>query len=111
MGRIVSALAIAVMLAACNDSRKPPSAQTETDGGLGVSAQDRSGLITLTGVRHSKGNAVDCPEIRTDDGRLHPVKGLTADIAIGDRVTLRGAMGVSTTCKGRVLIVESIERG
>lgn len=77
-----------------------------TDGTI----RTATGTVTLTGVRHSKGNAVDCPQIMTDDGTLHPVSRLTADIAIGDRVTVTGTYGVTTTCKGQVLIIDELTR-
>ncbi|WP_225028949.1 hypothetical protein [Xinfangfangia pollutisoli] len=73
-------------------------------------AQAESQTVTLTGTRVSMGNAVDCPEIRTDDGKLHPVKGLTAEVALGDRITVTGEYGVATTCRGQVLIVAELKR-
>lgn len=69
-----------------------------------------TGAVTLTGVRHTKGNAVDCPQIMTDDGALHSVSRLTADVAIGDRVTVTGTYGVTTTCVGQVLVIDDLKR-
>ncbi len=64
-----------------------------------------SGTVTLTGVRATLGDAVDCPTIETPDGQRHPVSFLSSAIALGDRVTVRGVYGISTRCRGRVLIV------
>lgn len=66
--------------------------------------------ITLTGTRTSWGNAVECPQIRTDDGQLHSVTGLAADIALGTRITVTGHYGYSTTCLGKVLFIETLTR-
>lgn len=68
------------------------------------------GAITLTGVRETKGDAVDCPKLRTDDGVLHPVARLPADVAIGDRVSVTGSYGITTTCNGQVLIIADLKR-
>lgn len=62
--------------------------------------------IRLTGRRVTAGNAVDCPEIETPDGQRHAVSFLSAAIAIGGRVTVRGVYGISTRCTGQVLIVQ-----
>ena len=67
-------------------------------------------LVTLTGTRASQGNAVLCPEIRTDDGQLHPVVGLSAAVELGARITVTGHYGVSTTCRGQALIIETLTR-
>lgn len=85
----------------------PPSRST---AGPPRMAQAESQTVTLTGTRVSMGNAVDCPEIRTDDGKLHPVKGLTAEVALGDRITVTGEYGVATTCRGQVLIIAELIR-
>lgn len=69
-----------------------------------------SGTTTLTGVRETMGNAVDCPTLRTDDGVLHPVARLPADVALGDRVSVTGTYGITTTCKGQVLIIADLKR-
>ncbi len=65
---------------------------------------------TLAGVRHTWGNAVDCPEILTDDGRRVAVNGLSADIALGDRIRVAGRYGFVTSCRGLVLVIESLTR-
>lgn len=63
-------------------------------------------IVSITGVRLTQGNAVDCPLIQTDDGKNHAVSYLSPSILIGERVTLRGHYGVTTGCLGTVLIVE-----
>lgn len=73
-----------------------PSSQTEAS----------AGSVSLTGVRISQGNAVDCPQIRDDAGKAHAVSYLSPAIEIGDRVTVSGVYGVSTSCVGTVLLVQ-----
>ena len=63
--------------------------------------------VRLTGERITQGNAVDCPQIRDDSGKLHAVSYLSPAIEIGDRVTVSGVYGVSTRCVGTVLIVQT----
>ncbi len=77
---------------------------------MGGAAQEQQGYASLVGVRVSQGDAVNCPEIRTDDGALHPVSALGSDIAIGDRVAVSGTFGISTRCIGEVLIIKDIKR-
>ncbi|MDR0810269.1 MAG: hypothetical protein LBE86_14275 [Gemmobacter sp.] len=61
--------------------------------------------VTLTGIRVTRGDAVDCPQIETADGRRHGVSYLSPAIEIGGRVTVSGQYGVTTSCRGQVLIV------
>lgn len=84
----------------------PPFAAQEHD----MTAQPisgKAGRITVSGIRETEGNAVDCPQIRADDGTLHSVSFLSAAIAIGGRVAVEGVYGISTRCRGQVLIVET----
>lgn len=69
-------------------------------------ADDRT---VVTGVRATWGDAVDCPRIRADDGRLHPVSYLPPSVPIGGRVTARGVPGITVGCTGTVLVIDSIE--
>jgi hypothetical protein len=64
-------------------------------------------MTEISGVRLTKGNAVDCPTIRDDDGNVHTVSYLSPAIEIGARVSVTGVYGITTTCLGRVLVVES----
>lgn len=66
--------------------------------------------LTVSGVRLTKGNAVDCPQIRTDDGRTISVSYLAPAIAIGDRVEVTGFMVNKATCRGPVLNAESVRQ-
>jgi hypothetical protein len=70
--------------------------------------QDDQARITITGERASKGNAVDCPTIRTDDGQVYSISYLAPSIAIGDRVTVTGVIVHSATCRGPVLRAENV---
>jgi hypothetical protein len=63
-------------------------------------------LLTLTGTRLTQGNAVDCPTIRDDAGGVHSVSYLTPGVAIGARVTVSGVYGITTSCRGTVLVVQ-----
>ena len=67
-------------------------------------------LTEVAGTFVSRGNAVDCPQIRQNDGRLQPVIGLSNSIVPGDRVRVSGRYGISTRCLGEVLIVEVEEK-
>ena len=64
--------------------------------------------LTIVGMRMTQGNAVDCPEVKTDDGRTVPVSYLAPSIAIGDRVEVTGFMAVTTKCRGKVLVAEEV---
>jgi hypothetical protein len=83
-------------------------------GGAGTLSAETDGALTIVGVRLTSRDAVSCPEIRTDDGKSIAVSGLSADVAIGDRIEVSGTMGAVTTCTGPVLIVTRmavVERG
>jgi hypothetical protein len=69
------------------------------------------GPVTVTGVRASRGDAVECPRLRDDAGALHPVSYLPPRIAVGDRVTVSGTLAVTTACRGVVLVVEKLVEG
>jgi hypothetical protein len=64
--------------------------------------------ITVTGIRITKGTAVDCPQIRTDDGRIYSISYLAPSVAVGDRVEVTGMMANSATCSGPVLNAEKV---
>lgn len=66
--------------------------------------------VQLTGVYATRGNAVLCPQLKGEDGTMHGVIGLSSDVDLGDRVKVTGRYGVSTRCKGKVLIVEAQEK-
>ncbi len=65
--------------------------------------------LTVTGIRTTMGNAVDCPEIRTDSNETYNVAHLPPDIQIGDRVSVTGRWVYPATCRGPVLSVEQLE--
>lgn len=67
------------------------------------SSQER---FSISGVRLTQGNAVDCPQIRADDGVIHTVSYLTPGVEIGARVKVTGYLAVTTKCLGTVLFVE-----
>jgi hypothetical protein len=92
--RLVLAAAATAILAA-------PAASQSSDPSPAPAAR-----VTVTGVRITGGGAVDCPAIRDDAGAVHPVSYLSPRIAVGDRVTVTGFHAVTTTCLGRVLVVE-----
>lgn len=69
------------------------------------------GMLGVTGIRVSEGDAVDCPRLRDDAGILHAVSYLPPRIAIGERVTVWGRLAVTTTCRGVVLVVEKLVEG
>jgi hypothetical protein len=63
--------------------------------------------VSVTGVRITEGNAVDCPQIRDDAGTVHPVSYLSPRVGIGARVEVSGFYAVTTKCLGTVLVVEA----
>lgn len=104
-------LALAFVLTGCSGLPDGGAATAASSpAAIGGAAQEQQGYASLVGVRASQGNAVNCPEIRADDGALHPVSGLGSDIAIGDRVAVTGTFGISTRCIGKVLIIKDIKR-
>ena len=104
-------IALAFALTGCSGLPDGAAATSASSRAImGRAAQEQQGYASLVGVRVSQGDAVNCPEIRTDDGALHPVSGLTSEIAIGDRVAVSGTFGISTRCIGKVLIIKDIKR-
>lgn len=91
----------------------PEGSVAETAGGDsgGKFGDAGTGTVVLTGVRASRGGAVDCPQLRDDAGVLHPVSYLPPQIALGDRVTVKGTFAVTTTCRGVVLVVDELVEG
>lgn len=79
--------------------------------GSGEGSGEDPGTVVLSGVRASRGGAVECPRLRDDAGVLHPVSYLPPWIALGDRVTVRGRLAVTTTCRGVVLVVDELVKG
>ena len=69
-------------------------------------APTATGKTTITGIRLTQGNAVDCPTIQDDAGGVHAVSYLSGAIAIGDRVSVTGFYAVTTKCVGTVLVAE-----
>jgi hypothetical protein len=75
-------------------------------GGVALLCGTAAAAVEVTGARLSLGNAVSCPTIRADDGTVHAVSYLPPSVAVGERVTVRGAYAVTTRCVGRVIVVE-----
>jgi hypothetical protein len=97
-----SAAALAVLLAAVSGCTQAIPGPREA---APAPAADRQ-ILTISGVRLTQGNAVDCPQVRTADGGIVPVSYLAPSIAIGDRVEVTGFMAVTTSCRGKVLYTE-----
>jgi len=64
--------------------------------------------ITVIGTRISMGNAVDCSQIRTDDGKTYSISYLAPSIEIGDRVSVTGFFANVVECRGTVLYAETV---
>jgi hypothetical protein len=109
-------LAGAILLAACDSPMAVAAPAGRQDAVTQVGPQDgvtqdmsepaTADLLTLTGTRLTRGNAVDCPTIRDDAGVVHSVSYLTPGVAIGARVTVSGVYGITTSCRGTVLVVQ-----
>ena len=101
----------AVLVTACSDQmasadqRSAPMSEAAPVKDDPVTVPTAPDTIRITGIRATQGNAVDCPQIRDDAGVLHSVSYLSTGLAIGDRVTVSGAYGIITTCRGTVLVV------
>jgi hypothetical protein len=91
------------------DGLKPPmgAEATPIDTRLQDMA-DRQERVSISGVRLTTGSAVQCPQVRADDGMIYPVSSLPSDVAIGGRVRVSGFMAYVTTCTGPVLYAEDI---
>jgi hypothetical protein len=100
---LVLASAIACPIGSAGPARVTEATAVAQDSEVAGPADAR---ITLTGVRLTKGDAVECPQIRDDSGAVHAVSYLSPRIAIGARVSVSGFYAVTTTCLGRVLVVE-----
>lgn len=103
--------AVLLFLAAGAAMASPQAAGATTQDHSAITGTEASPAVrgaraTLSGVRATQGDAVDCPRIRDDAGRLHPVSYLSPAVAIGDRVTVSGVYAVTTRCRGLVLAVE-----
>lgn len=93
-----------VLLPACGHGRMAPLSPPQ-EAAMPPHMPAAGQPVTLTGIRVTEGNAVDCPQIETTDGRRHGLSYLSPAVAIGGRVTVSGHYGITTTCLGRVLIV------
>ncbi len=109
MSRLVF-LALIAGCAACESAPVPPPEGVMLEKKADKNVIDSSGQakMTVQGVRMTEGNAVDCPQIQTDDGRTLGVSYLAPSIAIGQRVEVTGFMANMTTCRGPVLYVEEV---
>jgi hypothetical protein len=103
----------AVLMSGCTQAGivRPGETQMEKPGESGLTqAADGKQRLTVTGVRVTQGNAVDCPQIKTADGSIVPVSYLSPSIAIGDKVEVTGYMAVTTKCRGKVLYAEETRK-
>lgn len=65
---------------------------------------------TVTGIRVTQGNGVECSTLKTDGGEIVAIYGMPANVRLGDRVTITGALVYPTTCIGPALNAETIKR-
>jgi hypothetical protein len=103
----------AAMISGCSQAGvvRPGDAEMVKPAASGPAlAADNQQRLTVTGVRVTQGNAVDCPQIRTADGGIVPVSYLAPSIAIGALVEVTGFMAVTTSCRGKVLYVEEVRK-
>lgn len=108
----LAGVATGTLLLACTDPRASfasPPALLQEPARVDPSnpTQATTDAVRLTGERITQGNAVDCPQIRDDSGKVHSVSYLSPAVEIGGRVTVSGVYGVSTRCVGTVLIVQT----
>ncbi len=70
-----------------------------------------SGTVSVSGVRVTQGDGVECPRIRDASGREYAVSYLPPSIPIGSPVSVRGPLVILTTCLGKVIHVEELVPG
>ena len=95
------ALGLAALLSA-------PSGYWHVSPALASSSAGDRERLTVVGTRLTLGNAVDCPTVKTDDGKVVGISYLPPSIAIGDRVSVTGFFAVTTHCRGKVLYAEEV---
>lgn len=112
LGRSLLWIAVGLALASGGRAAQDEGIAAPTPSGVadGASESRRGAILDVTGVRITQGDAVDCPRIRDSAGRIFGVSHLPPDIAIGDRVAVRGRYAVVTTCLGEVIQVERVQR-
>lgn len=105
----LAGVATGTLLLACTDPRTSPPALLQEPARVDPSnpINATTDAVRVTGERITQGNAVDCPQIRDDSGKVHSVSYLSPAVEIGGRVTVSGVYGVSTRCVGTVLIVQT----
>jgi hypothetical protein len=64
--------------------------------------------VTVVGTRTTQGNAVDCPELRADDGKTYNISYLAPSIQIGDRISVTGFFAKMVHCRGEVIYAEDV---
>lgn len=106
---VAAAFLLCLILPGCSPAQDAPVEQGGT-AMTEIHSENTGDLLMVEGRLISRGNAVDCPQIQLDDGRTQPVFGLDASHAIGERLQISGRTGISTRCRGQVLIAEQILR-
>jgi len=109
----VASTAIAVLSAASTWQEAQAKKKPGEPILIGMNVQQAQGQegqerLTITGVRLTQGDAVNCAQVRTDEGTVYSVSYLAPSIAIGDRVEVTGFMANITTCRGPVLYAEEV---
>lgn len=94
----------------CASGDCPPVPGTDMGRDTEARADEAREVVEISGVRITQGDAVECPTIQDDAGRIHPVSYLSPAIPIGGRVSVRGFYAVTTKCLGTVLVVEDEQK-
>ncbi len=123
-GRLVkraSVLCLFALLVACNSSGLNTVADKEIavaeKGTHPTKKEDiiqtggqRGEPVILRGMAHYRGDAVRCPEIKTASGDIVGVSAIPNNINLGTEIEVSGAYGYMTSCKGKVVIVETLKQ-
>lgn len=90
-------------------SRDANGSDNGGDKGGGSGNGDDDAPLVVTGVLTNEG--VECPALRTDNGRLYTLAGSTSGFSAGDRVRVRGSRAEMSICQqGTTINVSKIER-
>lgn len=80
-------------------------------GARAMAEESVPGTVSVSGVRVTQGDGVECPRIRDASGQEYAVSYLPPSIPIGSPVSVRGRFVIMTTCLGKVIHVEELVPG
>ena len=95
--------------AASEPAPLPPAAPAEPRAGGGQGGQAAAGTIRVRGRLTEEG--VECPALRSEDGKLYTLAGELQGFGPGDQVVVEGTVAEMSICmQGTTISVAKIER-